>query len=77
VGGFEFERLGRGRRCGRLALRRRIGVGAGSSIEGKLAAVGDYEGLVLFGHDSITLSFYSDVGYRFAARVRVLNQGIG
>ncbi len=51
LGNWRGRRRGRG--CGGLAgffLGGWVGVGAGLAVEGELAAIGDDEGLVLFGH---------------------------
>ena len=51
-GGLELERSLVGGRSGGLARRGCwVGVGVGGAVEGELAAVGNDEGLILFGHD--------------------------
>jgi hypothetical protein len=45
-----------------FSLRGGVGVGAGGAVEGKLAAVGYDEGLILFGH-GYTLSQVHDVRF--------------
>ena len=62
-GRFEFERgLGRGSGFAGFALGRWVGVGARSAVEGKLAAIGNDEGLILFGHGH-TLSWFQMSGF--------------